>query len=189
MGYSLHETAFVSPEAKIGENTRIGHFTVVEEGAQIGENCSIGSGCFISDGAKIGNNVTICDNVAVPKGVTMQDNVYCGCGTVFAREIFPRSCPDRPRYGIRTTNVEKGASIHSNATLMNGVTVGENASVASGSVVTSSVPSHAMVVGSPAKQWGWVCECGLPLANPSLACPCGNNYALVGANPPVLMKK
>jgi len=108
---------------------------------------------------KVGNNCKIQNNVSVYKGVTLEDEVFCGPSMVFTNVFNPRSAIRRMDE-IRPTLVKKGASLGANCTIVCGVTIGEYAFVGAGAVVTKDVKDHALVVGNPARQTGWMCECG-----------------------------
>lgn len=158
----IHETACVHPEAQIGENTAIWHFSHIMQNAQIGENCSFGQNCFVAAGVQIGNNCKIQNNVSVYSGVTLEDDVFCGPSMVFTNVKTPRCAFPRndPSSDYKQTLVKRGASIGANATILSGITIGENALIGAGAVVTKDVPPFALVLGVPGSQQGWACECG-----------------------------
>lgn len=175
--YFAHESSYIDEGSEIGEGTKIWHFTHVMPGSKIGQRCNIGQNCVISSKVVIGNNVKIQNNVSVYEGVILEDDVFCGPSMVFTNVINPRSHIIR-KHEYQTTLVKKGASIAANATVICGVTIGTFAFVGAGAVVTRDVPAHALVVGIPAKQTGWICECGIRL-DASLDCKvCGKSYEL-----------
>jgi len=135
---------------KIGKNTKIWHFVNLY-GCEIGNNCNIGSYVEIQKDAKIGNNVIISSHSFICSLVTIEDNVFIGHGVMTINDIKP---PSKKRTGSekewKSTLVKKGASIGSNATLLP-VTIGENAIVGAGAVVTKDVPDNTVVAGVPAK--------------------------------------
>jgi acetyltransferase-like isoleucine patch superfamily enzyme len=133
----------------IGEGTRIWQFCVVLERAAIGANCNICAHVLIENDVMIGNNVTIKSGVQLWDGLRIEDNVFIGPNATFANDLFPRSrvYPDQ----LLQTVVKSGASIGANATILPGVTIGENAMVGAGSVVTKDVESGVVVIGNPAK--------------------------------------
>jgi len=157
--YFVAESAVVDKGAKIGQGSKIWHFSHIMKGAKIGRNCTIGQNVFIAAGAKIGDNVKIQNNVSVYSGVTLEDNVFCGPSVVFTNVKNPRSLyPVNKNYA--KTLVKYGATIGANATIVCAVTIGKNAFIGAGSVVTKNVADYALVYGNPAKLKGYVCECG-----------------------------
>jgi acetyltransferase-like isoleucine patch superfamily enzyme len=170
----VHERALCESDA-VGPGTRIWAFAHVMAGAQIGEDCNIGGGAFVETGAVIGNRVTVKNNVLVWDGVAVEDDVFLGPAVVFTNDINPRAKYKKQAEQFVSTIVRRGASIGANATVVCGVTISEHAFVGAGAVVVDDVGAHALVVGNPAKQIGWVCECGRRLG-PDLVCTCGRNY-------------
>ena len=155
----IHETAVIDDGADIGEGTKIWHFSHVLGGSRIGKGCNIGQNVVVGPDVCIGDNCKIQNNVSVYKGVTLEEDVFCGPSMVFTNVFNPRSAIRRMDE-IRPTRVKKGASLGANCTIVCGVTIGEHAFVGAGAVVTKDVPDHALVVGNPARQKGWVCKCG-----------------------------
>ncbi|MCL2562565.1 MAG: N-acetyltransferase [Oscillospiraceae bacterium] len=168
MGTFIHATADVSPQADIGENTKIWNLAQVREGATIGANCIVSKNVYIDTGVIIGDNVKVQNNVNVYNGVTVEDDVFLGPSMTFTNDMFPRAT--NANWRITGTLVKKGASVGANATIVCGVTIGAYAMVGAGSVVTKDVPSHALVVGNPARQIGYVCRCGMRAAGPMTVC-------------------
>ncbi len=158
----IHSTAIVDAGAKIGAGSRIWHWVHVCAGAVIGEKCSLGQNVFVGNDVKIGNNVKIQNNVSVYDSVSIEDDVFCGPSMVFTNVINPRSSIIR-KDEYKRTQVRKGASIGANATIICGVELGEYCFVGAGAVVTKSVKPYALVLGSPARQSGWMCQCGVRL--------------------------
>jgi UDP-2-acetamido-3-amino-2,3-dideoxy-glucuronate N-acetyltransferase len=157
-GYTVHPSALIEDGAQIGSGTRIWHFAHVMPGAVIGQDCVIGQGCFIGN-VRIGDGVRIQNNVSVYDGVTLEDYVFAGPSCVFTNIINPRSEVDRKGEYIPTL-VQRGATIGANATIVCGVTLGRYSFVGAGAVVRHDIASHAVVVGVPARQIGWMCVCG-----------------------------
>jgi len=173
--FFAHETSFVDQNVSIGEDTKIWHFSHVLEGSKIGSNCSIGQNVVIGPGAVIGNGCKIQNNVSVYKGVTLEDNVFCGPSMVFTNVFNPRA--HIPRMDeMRPTLVKTGATIGANATVVCGHTIGAYAFIGAGAVLTRGAPSHALMVGNPAKQIGWVCECGNRLDDDLRCSHCGKIF-------------
>jgi len=164
MDYFVHESAYVDEGAVIGQGTRIWHFSHVCSGSQIGANCSLGQNVFVARNVTIGSHVKIQNNVSVYEGVILEDYVFCGPSMVFTNVKIPRSAyPRNTSEDYLTTRVKRGASIGANATVVCGVTIGEWAFIGAGAVVTKDVPAYALMLGVPARQTGWACECGQPL--------------------------
>jgi UDP-2-acetamido-3-amino-2,3-dideoxy-glucuronate N-acetyltransferase len=162
--YYAHESAYVDDGARIGRGTNIWHYSHVMPGAAIGENCTLGQNVMVASKARIGNNCKIQNNVSVYDGVILEDFVFCGPSMVFTNVRTPRSAfPRNSAEDYAPTHVKRGASIGANATIVCGVTVEEWSFVAAGAVVTRNVPPYALVAGVPARLFGWVCECGIPL--------------------------
>ncbi|UNQ72874.1 acyltransferase [Infirmifilum sp. NZ] len=160
-GFYAHPTAVVEEGAEVGEGTRIWHFAHVRSGARIGRNCNIGKDVYIDAGAVVGDRVKIQNGVSVYRGVVIEDDVFVGPYAVFTNDKYPRAFSTD--WEVVPTVVKRGASIGANATIVCGVTIGEYAMVAAGSVVTKDVPPHGLVAGNPARLIGFVCYCGRPL--------------------------
>lgn len=166
----IHPAA-LAESREIGEGTRVWAFSHILEGARVGKNCNIGDHCFIESGAVVGDNVTLKNGNMVWEGVRLGEGVFVGPNVFFTNDLHPRS-PRLPeahqRYTKKAnwlvpTSIERGAALGAGAVILAGITVGEYATVGAGAVVTKSVPAHALVVGTPAKQIGWVCRCGAAL--------------------------
>ncbi len=159
--YFVHESSYVDEDVKIGEGTNIWHFSHIQSGSEIGKHCSLGQNVNVGNRVKIGNYVKIQNNVSVYEGVELEDFVFCGPSMVFTNVIDPRcKYPQRGEEFYRKTLVREGASIGANATIVCGNTIGKHAFIGAGAVVTKEVPDYALMVGVPAVQKGWVCECG-----------------------------
>ena len=132
----------------ISESTNVWQYCVVLPEAQIGENVNICSHCFIENDVKIGNNVTIKCGVQVWDGIELEDNVMIGSNVTFTNDVFPRA--KNKNWKLLRTKVCKGASVGAGSTLLPGITIGENALIGAGSVVTKDVPAGEIWVGNPA---------------------------------------
>ena len=138
----------------IGKDTRVWAFAHVLPGAVLGNECNICDHVFIENDVVIGNRVTIKCGVQIWDGITIEDDVFIGPNATFTNDMFPRS-KIYPDTFLRTT-IRKGASLGANCTILPGITIGTNAMVGAGAVVTRSVPPNAKVVGNPAKIIGYV---------------------------------
>ncbi|SDH38122.1 acyltransferase [Bacteroides ovatus] len=178
MEYFVHQSSYVDDNVYIGKGTKIWHFCHVQTGAVLGEKCSLGQNVNIGNNVKIGNNVRIQNNVSIYEGVEVEDNVFCGPSCVFTNVTTPRA--HFPVGGVYSkTLIKEGASLGANCTVVCGHTVGRSALIAAGAVVTKDVKDYALMAGVPAKQIGWVCECGNRLSE-KLSCSCGRSYTLEG---------
>ena len=178
--YFVHPSSFIDDNVTVGEGTKIWHFCHVQTGASLGHDCSLGQNVYVGSNVRIGNGVRIQNNVSVYDGVEIEDNVFCGPSCVFTNVLNPRAhFPVHGVYG--KTIVREGASLGANCTIVCGHTIGRCALVAAGAVVTQDVRDHALVAGVPARQTGWVCECGKRL-DENLKCTCGREYSLDGDN-------
>ena len=178
MKYWAHETAIVDAGAQIGAGTRVWHWVHICAGARIGANCVLGQNVFVGNKVVIGNNVRIQNNVSVYDDVTLEDDVFCGPSMVFTNVINPRSHVSRKDEYL-PTRVRRGASIGANATVVCGNEIGEYAFIGAGAVITREVPGYALMVGSPAKRIGWMCQCGERLSGQTgaVSCTsCGSRY-------------
>ena len=182
-GYFTHETAVVDDGARVGAGTKIWHFCHVIGSAIIGERCVLGQNVFVGANVVIGDNVHVQNNVSVYEGVQLEDDVFCGPSMVFTNVRDPRSAfPRGSSAEYEKTLVRRGASLGANCTVVCGVTIGENAFVAAGAVVTEDVPAYALVAGVPARLVGYACACGERLGmlvpGDRRACGrCGREYA------------
>ena len=184
----VHPTA-LAESREIGAGTRVWAFSHILEGARVGENCNIGDHCFIESGAVVGDNVTLKNGNMVWEGVHLADGVFVGPNVFFTNDLHPRS-PRLPQAHARyaekekwlvPTRIERGAALGAGAVILAGVTVGEYATVGAGAVVTKSVAPHALVVGNPARQIGWVCRCGKGLKfqrRRGKCAECGGSFSL-----------
>ena len=173
--YFAHETAVIDEGCKIGSGTRIWHFSHILTGSEIRKKCNIGQNVVIGPDVTIGNNCKIQNNVSIYKGVTLEDGVFCGPSMVFTNIYNPRA-EIRKMDQVRPTLVKKGTTIGANATIVCGITLGRYSFIGAGSLVTKNIPDYALVVGNPAKQIGWACECGERLTDDLECTSCGKQY-------------
>lgn len=138
-------------EAEIGKGTVV-HDQVNLYKCKIGKNCKIDAYVYIEEGVTIGDNCKIRPFVFIPTGVVIEDNVFIGPNVTFTNDKYPKA---RGEWALLRTRVKKGASIGSNSVILPGVTIGEEALVGAGSVVTRDVPSRAVVAGNPACVTGY----------------------------------
>ena len=180
--FFVHESSYVDDHVKIGKGTKIWHFCHIQSGAEIGENCSMGQNVNVSNNVKIGNGCKLQNNVSVYEGDEMEDYVFCGPSMVFTNDLTPRAKYPKGSAGYKKTLLRTGTTVGANATIVCGHTIGKWAMIAAGAVVTKDVKDHALMAGVPAKQIGWVCECGNRLGE-DLSCEkCGRKYILEEGN-------
>lgn len=145
----IHPTSDVQSK-NIGQGTVIWQFCVVMKKAVIGSNCNINFNVLIENDVVIGNNVTIKPGVQIWDGITLEDHVFVGPNVTFTNDNQPKS--KNKDFILERTLVRKGASIGANATILPGITIGENAMIGAGSVVTRDVPDNETWIGNPAKK-------------------------------------
>ena len=181
MEYHVHESSYIDDDVHIGEGTKIWHFCHIQSGATIGRHCSLGQNVNVGNRVQIGNYVKIQNNVSVYEGVELEDYVFCGPSMVFTNVLTPRAkYPIENKESYGKTLVREGASIGANATIVCGNVIGRHALIGSGAVVTKDVPDHAVMVGVPARQIGWACECGTMLSAKLVCDSCGREYVTTG---------
>ena len=173
--FFAHKTAEIDENVKIGDHTKIWHFSHILSGSNIGKSCNIGQNVVIGPDVNIGNQCKVQNNVSVYKGVTLEDGVFCGPSMVFTNIYNPRA-EIRKMDQVRPTLVKKGATIGANATVVCGVTLGQYCFIGAGALVNKNIPDYALVVGNPAKQIGWACECGERLADDLECISCGKRF-------------
>lgn len=171
----VHERALCESE-HIGPGTRVWAFAHVMEGAVIGSECNISDHVFIETGAIIGDRVVVKNNVMVWDKVVVEDDVFLGPNAVLTNDLIPRAAFKSSPDEFLPTLIRRGATVGANATIVCGVTIGRNAFLGAGTVVVRDVPDHALVVGNPARQIGWVCECGGRLDGEFACASCERRY-------------
>ncbi len=157
--FFTHKSVFVDENVTIGEDTKIWHFSHILSGSNIGSKCSFGQNCVVGPNVTMGNGIKVQNNISIYEGVEIEDDVFLGPSMVFTNIINPRSFIVRKKE-FKKTVLKKGCTIGANATIVCGVTIGEYALIGSGAVINKDVKSHALMVGVPARQIGWVSKAG-----------------------------
>ncbi len=177
MPYYVHESAIVDVGCDIGAGTKIWHYTHIISGTRIGKDCVIGQNVMIGPDVVVGDRCKIQNNVSLYKGVVLEDGVFCGPSCVFTNVNNPRAEVER-KSEFRKTLVGRGATIGANATIVCGHTLGAYSFIGAGAVVTKDVKPHALMIGNPARQSGWMSHAGEKLGA-DLTCPKeGRQYRL-----------
>ena len=146
----------IAADVKLGKNVKLSKFINLY-GCEIGDETKIGAFVEVQKNAKIGKRCKISSHTFICEGVTIEDNVFIGHGVTFINDTYPRAAnPDgtpqtEADWKVEVTLIKKGASIGSGSTILSKVTVGENAIVGAGSVVTKNVPANTIVAGNPAR--------------------------------------
>jgi len=152
----MSEYLSISPDVKLGQNVKLSKFINLY-GCEVGDNTKIGAFVEVQKNARIGRNCKISSHTFVCEGVTIEDNVFIGHGVNFINDIYPRATAPggtlqtEQDWTVSPTLIKRGASIGSGATILANLTVGENAMVGAGSVVTRSVPANTVVAENPAR--------------------------------------
>ena len=181
MDYFAHPTAVIDEGASVGRGSQVWHFCHLMAGCTIGEHCNLGQNVFVAGGVRLGAGCKVQNNVSLYAGLEIGDHVFIGPSAVFTNVKNPRAGVNR-RGEYVTTAVATGVSIGANATIVCGVHLGEFSFVGAGAVVTGDVKPYALVVGTPARQIGWMSERGYRLAFDATGravCPEGESYQLV----------
>lgn len=154
----IHPSATVDPAAQIGSGCRIWINVQVREGARIGDGCILSKDVYIDHSVVIGNGCKLQNSVSIYNGVTIGNEVFVGPNACFTNDKVPRA--NNPDWAVTPTLICDGASIGANATIVCGITIGEYAMVAAGSVVTRDVAPYTLVMGNPARAVGIVDKAG-----------------------------
>jgi len=161
----IHPTAIVESDS-IGSGTSVWAFAHIMKDVIIGKDCNIGDHVFIESGVIIGNYITIKNNVMLWDGIKIEDGAFIGPGVIFTNDQYPRSKrfqKTSSRYSdnwLKKTLIMEGCSIGAGSVILCGIQLGKFSMVGAGSVVTKSIPDHALVFGNPARLKGYVCQCG-----------------------------
>ena|SRR5712671_6343614 len=163
----VHPTAVVDEGAKVGKFTKVWYFSHVEAGASVGENSSLGQNTYVGHNAVVGNACRIGNSVSIFSHVELEDFVFCAPYMVFTHISFPRAAVDRHAV-FKKTLVKTGTTLGANSTVVPDITCGVGTFLAAGATLTKSSKDWSLMVGSPARQVGWVSAFGekidLPLS-------------------------
>ena len=183
------DTADVAESAVIGEGSSVWHLAQVREDAVLGTNCIVGRGAYIGSGVRLGDNCKVQNYALVYEPAELAEGVFIGPAAVLTNDLYPRainadgsqkSASDWDHVGV---TIGRGASIGARAACVAPAVIGEWAMVAAGAVVTKDVPAHALMVGVPARQVGWVSRAGIklePVTKDRYRCPStGEEYEVI----------
>jgi UDP-2-acetamido-3-amino-2,3-dideoxy-glucuronate N-acetyltransferase len=182
----VHRSAVVEDGASVGKFTKVWYFSHVAPGAVIGENCSLGQNTYVERNAIVGNACRLGNSVSIFSHVELEDFVFCAPYMVFTHISFPRAAVNRHAV-FRKTLVRTGTTLGANSTVVPDVTCGVGTFLAAGSTLTKSSKDWSMMVGTPARQVGWVSAFGekieLPLSGSGEWCCAhtGDVYVLNGS--------
>ncbi len=165
-GVRIADTAVVHPDAVIGPGSQVWNHTQIREGARLGRDCILGKDVYVDFDVSIGDRCKVQNGAQIFHGAELEDGVFVGPGVILTNDRVPRAIT--PEGGLKSaddwtvgrTLIRLGASLGAGSTIVTSVTIGRFAMIGAGAVVTIDVPDHALVVGVPARQIGWVCACG-----------------------------
>lgn len=160
----IHPSAHVSASAKIGAGTKVWINAQVREDARIGADCVVSKDVYVDRGVAVGDRCKLQNGVSLYFGVILEDDVFVGPGATFTNDRIPRAF--NAEWKVSPTVVKEGASIGANATIVCGIELGEYCMVASGAVVTRSVPPYTLVMGNPARPAGKIDKMGNRIRDP-----------------------
>jgi UDP-2-acetamido-3-amino-2,3-dideoxy-glucuronate N-acetyltransferase len=173
--YYIHPTSIISDDSKVGSGTKIWQFCHIFGKSIIGSNSILGQNVMVGPNVTIGSNCKIQNNVSLYKGITIENNVFCGPSCVFTNVKTPRAFIDRSKEFSQTV-VREGSSIGANATIVCGVEIGKYSMIAAGAVVTRDVKPFSLVMGLPAKHIGWISKAGERLGKDLICTRTGKKY-------------
>lgn len=159
----IHPSASVSPTARIGQGTKVWINVQIRENAAIGENCIVSKDVYIDHAVTIGDRCKIQNSVSIYNGVKIENDVFVGPNVAFTNDRIPRAF--NTEWKVTPTQICNGVSLGANSTIICGITVGEYAMVAAGSVVTKDVPPYTLVMGNPARAVGLIDKAGNRVAS------------------------
>lgn len=166
---SVHATAEVDADVAIGARVSIGGRARIRSGARLADDVTVGRDALVDAGVTIGQGSTVHDQALVYAGATIAENVFVGPGAIVTNERYPRAVTTTAELAAGAASgsvvIEAASTIGAGAVIVAGVTVGRFAMVGAGAIVTTNVPSHALVAGNPARRLGWVCACGRRLVD------------------------
>ncbi|MDP8931474.1 MAG: N-acetyltransferase [Actinomycetota bacterium] len=169
-------SADVDKRAHIGADTTVWHLAQVREHARLGRGCIVGRGAYVDAGVHIGDHVKLQNYALVYAPARLDDGVFIGPAAILTNDSYPRSIsPDGglkrgEDWQARGVSVGQGAAVGARAVVLGGVSIGRWAMIGAGAVVTHDVTEHALVVGTPARQVGWVGPAGVPLTEDGPGC-------------------
>ena len=169
----IHSTAEVQTK-NIGEGTTIWQYTVILKDAVIGKNCNINFNVFIENDVIVGDNVTVKSGVQLWDGLRIGNHVFIGPNVTFTNDLFPRSKQYPEKFQL--TNIQDGASIGANSTIIGGIFIGKFAMIGAGSVVTKNIPAYTLWYGNPAVFKANICKCGNKLDGKLICAKCSKTY-------------
>jgi acetyltransferase-like isoleucine patch superfamily enzyme len=152
---SEYEYCSIAPNVKLGKGVKLSKF-INMYGCEVGDETKIGAFVEIQKGASVGRRCKVSSHTFICEGVTIEDNVFIGHGVMFINDSYPRATANgqlqtEADWKVERTIIKKGASIGTGSTILANITIGENAIIGAGSVVTKDVPANTIVAGSPAR--------------------------------------
>lgn len=161
----IHDTSVIDKGARIGTGSKVWHFSHISAGAEIGKFVNIGQNVFIGNKCKVGDHCKIQNNVSIYDNIYLGDYVFCGPSVVFTNVYNPRAFIER-KSEYRDTHISLGVTLGANSTIVCGITIGEYAFIAAGSVVNRDIKPYALIAGVPGRQIGWMSRYGNKLDLP-----------------------